>query len=191
MRSRAWKKEDVFRTTKCFSPSTNGYPGGFPKGFLKWIQEHGWWGKHRCYLCAGAVNDLEAVRVDVRPEVKPTHCEDARHTSLPDDEFDCVIVDPPYSRDLAQKLYGTEDVYSSVNMFAKEAGRICAPGGLVITLTYEVPRRVKDCDLEACCGVYQAINVAHMRCLAVWRKKGTATEKCPKNTMPLFRGDKA
>jgi hypothetical protein len=167
--SKRWKATDVFRTTKCFSPRNNGYPGGFPLGFLKWCREQGWWGEKRCYLCAGGVVDEMAVRVDIRPQTNPTHCEDARHTSLPDAAFDCVIIDPPYSKELAERLYDTAAVFSSVNAFAKEARRIAAPGALIVTLSYEVPKRIRGCNLVACCGVYQTISVAHMRCLSVWR----------------------
>ena len=62
---KVWDHRKVFRTTKCFSPSTNGYPGGFPLGFLKYLKEMDWWGKKRVYLCAGGVNDPEAIRVDI------------------------------------------------------------------------------------------------------------------------------
>ena len=165
-----WDKDNVFRTTKCFSPMTNRYPGGFPVGFIKYLKENGWWGDKRCYLCCGKVDDEDAVRVDIKEEVNPTHLEDARNTSLPDEEFDCIIIDPPYSKDLAKSMYGTEKVWSWINSFTKEALRLCKEDGLIITLSYEVPRRIKGCDLVACIGVYQAMSVAHMRCLSVWRK---------------------
>ncbi len=65
-----WKKEDVYRTTKCFSFRVdNNYNGAFPLGFLKWLREMKWWGKKRCYLCSGMVNDPEAVTVDIKPAI--------------------------------------------------------------------------------------------------------------------------
>ena len=64
--------ENVYRTTKCFGVNGQGQiKGAFPKGFLKWIKENGWIGQKRCYLCAGMVDDKEAMRVDIREEVKP------------------------------------------------------------------------------------------------------------------------
>lgn len=165
-----WDHTKLFRTTKCFTPSTNGYPGGFPRGFLKYLQKMGWWGKKRAYLCAGGIDDPEAVRVDILPKTNPTHCEDARATSLSDNTFDVVIIDPPYTRELAKKLYKTEKYYSSINQFTKEASRIVKPNGLIITLSYEVPRRIPNCNFIAVVGVYQAINVAHIRCLTVSKK---------------------
>ena len=165
-----WDKNAVFRTTRCFSPSNNGYVGGFPLGFLKYIKEHEWWGKKRAHLCSGGIDDPQAVRVDIKPETNPTHCEDAGNTSLPDNEFDCVIIDPPYSRDLAKELYGTEKHFHGIDYFTKEASRICKSGGLIITLSYQVPRRIPNCNFIAVVGVYQAIQVANMRCLTVSRK---------------------
>ena len=166
-----WDKDKVFRTTKCFSPRTNGYPGGFPVGFLKYVQDNGWWGENRAYLCAGMVDDPKSVRVDIRSEVHPTHCEDARRTSLQENSFDCVIVDPPYSAELAERLYDTKKVFASVNAFTKEAERICEPGGIIISLSYEVPKRLPNSDIIAVIGVYQVMSVAHMRALVVWKKR--------------------
>jgi len=163
--------------TKCLGPQTNGYPGGFPIGFLPWLREHGWWGQKRCYLCCGAVKDGDAVRVDVKEEVNPTLLEDASHTSLDDNTFDCVIIDPPYSEDLADSLYGTKDDYHGINAFLKEGARIAKPGGLVITLSYEVPKVPPKCNLIAMWGVYQLFNNSKIRACSVWRKDGEISSK--------------
>ena len=167
----AWNKDSVYRTTKCFGPQTNRYPGGFPVGFLKWVKEMGWCGVSRCYLCSGAVDDLESTRVDLNPQVNPTHLEDARNTTLPNESFDWVMIDPPYSKALAKSMYGTEKQWSSINKFTKEAKRICQPGGLILTLSYEVPKRIHGSDLIACVGAYQTMGVAYMRCFTAWRVK--------------------
>ena len=159
----------IFRTTKCFgAKGINKYKGGFPAGFLKWLKEMGWLiGEKRCYLCAGMVDDKEAIRVDIKKECNPTHLEDARKTSLPDNEFDVVILDPPYTKELARDLYGTEDYYAGINALTNEAVRICKPGGKIITLTYEIRKRLKDCDFIAVCGIYQVPAMSYMRCLTV------------------------
>ena len=144
--------------------------GAFPNGFLSWLKQMGWWGDVRVYLCAGAVKDDAAVRVDIRSEMNPTHCEDARRTSLPSGKYDLVILDPPYSEQLADELYGTKEHYVGINGLTKEASRITAPGGLIITLTYEIPKRIKDCDFIAVCGIYTIPATSYMRCLTVSRK---------------------
>ena len=76
-----WDKDKLFRTTKCFGAwaGRDHYNGSFPAGFLKWVKSLEYWGEKRCYLCAGIVNDPEAIRVDIKPETNPTHCEDARN----------------------------------------------------------------------------------------------------------------
>ena len=171
-KGKKWDHTKIFRTTKCFGAwsGRNPYSGSFPAGFLKWVKEMGWWGEKRCYLCAGMVDDKESVRVDIQSECKPTHCEDARHTSLPNKEFDWIMIDPPYTKELAKKLYGTEKYYAGINAFTKEASRICKKGGFIITLSYEIPKRLPDCDFVAVCGVYQVPAVSHMRCFTVSKK---------------------
>jgi len=166
-----WNKEDVYRTTKCFSPRNNGYPGGFPQGFIRYLKTMGWWGEKRCYLCSGKVEDPDSIRVDLEPSVNPTHLEDASNTSLEGESFDCVIIDPPYSKDLAEKLYKKGKYFKGINAFTKEGNRILKHGGLIISLSYEIPNRPKNCDLIACVGVYQVMGVSWMRCLAVWKKR--------------------
>ena len=172
----------VYRTTRCFvswSRNSDGthYSGAFPSGFIKWVHKMGWWGEKRAYLCAGKVEDADAVRVDIVPETNPTHLEDATKTSLPDNEFDCVIIDPPYSRELAKDLYNTEKYYYSINKFTKEAARIVKPGGLILTLTYEIPKRIPGCVFIAVCGVYTVPMTGYMRCFTVAQKQEPSQPK--------------
>lgn len=165
--------QKIYRTTKCFgAKSKSKLKGSFPNGFLTWIKNMGWHGEKRCYLCAGDIDDEYSTRVDIRPDYKPTHLEDANNTSLPNNKFDLVMIDPPYTRSLAKELYSTEKYYHGINAFAKEAERICKPKGLIITLSYEIPKRIKNCDFIAVCGIYQIPAVSYMRCLTVSQKNG-------------------
>lgn len=138
---------------------------------MKWVRVMEWWGDDRVYLCAGMVEDPGSICVDIRPEANPTHLEDARHTSLESESADWVMIDPPYSKQLAKDLYGTEKHYAGINAFTKEASRIVKPGGLIVTLTYEIPKRLPGCDFIAVCGVYTVPMTGYMRCLTVSRKK--------------------
>lgn len=175
--AKKWKQEEVFRTTKCFGSwgpkdaKGNRCPGAFPNGFVKWVKDQGWWGERRVWLCAGGVVDPGSKRVDLRHQVEPTHLEDARDTSIKSKSADIVFIDPPYSRILAKDLYGTELHYASINEFTKEASRLVVKGGLILTLTYEIPRRIPGCDFIAVCGVYTIPMTGYMRCLTVSRKK--------------------
>ncbi len=138
-----------------------------------------WWGDERVYLCSGPVGDNQAIRVDVRPEVNPTHIEDARNTSLENESADFVLIDPPYTKDLADKYYGTKKDYHGINVFTKEAARIVKPGGLILTLTYEIPKRIPGCDFIAVCGVYTVPMTGYMRCFTVSRKTGEPIKQKP------------
>jgi len=169
-KKKSWNKDDVYRTTKCFSPRTNGYPGGFPVGFMKYLEKNGWIKGKVCFLCSGKAEYPNAVTVDINAGVKPTYCCDARNTGLEPEQFDTIIIDPPYTKELADKLYNTSKWFSSINSFTKEAERLCKPGGLIVTLSYEVPKRIKNTNFIVVIGVYQTISVAHIRCLTVSRK---------------------
>jgi hypothetical protein len=166
---------EVDRGTKCFSGfHGSDCDGAFPKGFFKWVATKGWLvgeASGRCHLCAGLIDDPGSFKVDIRPEVKPDLVADATNTGLEDDRFDCVVIDPPYSKDLAQKLYGTGDNFYSINPFLKEGIRIAKPGGLIMTLSYETPKTPKGADLVACWGVYTCPMTSYMRCFTVWRKR--------------------
>src|SRR5581483_7736987 len=135
------KRPAVSRGTKPFGSGTNGFGGGFPRQFLPWVRKMGWLdgSQNIAWLCAGGVKE-PGFRVDIRAETKPDLVADAAATGLQSDRFDYAIIDPPYSRDLAKKLYGTESFYHSINLFIDEAVRITKPGGRVITLSYECPK---------------------------------------------------
>lgn len=163
--------KDISRGTKCFS-AFHGTDtiGAYPKGFLKWLLMQKWVDGSRCHLCSGRVQDEGSFRVDIRPEMEPDLIADARETGLESERFDSVLIDPPYSKELAQKLYGTAEVWSSINAFVKEAMRIVRVGGTVVTLTYEIPKIPKNAELLAVWGIYTMPHTTMMRCLAVFRK---------------------
>ena len=173
--------ENVYRTTKCFGVNGQGQiKGAFPKGFIDWIKKMGWWKDRRCYLCSGMISDSDAMKVDVRKEVFeklgiPTNNTnfliiDAKDTSLPSESFDWVMIDPPYTKILARDYYDTEKYYHGINAFTKEAERICKKGGLILTLSYEIPKRIKNCDFLAVVGVYTVPFTGYMRCFTVSKK---------------------
>jgi len=182
-----WKEEDVERGTKSFGPETNGYPGGYPKGFLSWCRNHGYWGDKRLHVPCGMVADSdpgEVVRVDVKmpPETNATHSFDATKASAWPYEwkeyFDLVLIDKPYTKDLAERLYDTEDVYAGLDKWVACAKYSVKPGGLLAHLDYQVPKRPgDDWNLVACWGIYTAMSVRHMMCFQVWRKDGETDEE--------------
>lgn len=174
------KRPPVSRGTKPFGSGTNGFGGGFPRQFLPWVRKMGWLGEstheNTCWLCSGGIEEA-GVRVDIRAETQPTIVADATKTELVSNVFEYVVIDPPYSRELAKKLYGTADYYHSINKFIDEAVRIAAPGGNIITLSYECPKIPAGCDMLAVWGVYQIPLLSYMRCFCVFRKRETVVEE--------------
>ena len=194
-----WDHTKVSRGTKCFSAmSATGYPGSYPVGFHEWVKENGWWGEKRIHLCAGGVGviDPDSDRVDVQEEIDPdivgswgkrggkghgrrrtkttaNIIADARKTGLPDESYDWVGIDPPYSEALAESLYGTKEHYAGIDAFAREGWRLLRPGGYLMTFTSAVGGRPSsDADLIACWGIYQIPNVRNLTCMNVWKKRG-------------------
>ena len=183
------KMKNIYRTTKCFGVNGQGkIKGAFPKGFIEWIKKNDWWEKQRCYLCAGKVKDDSAIKVDVRAEAfEDVYCypnlelsdkhvvADATNTELLNESFDWIMIDPPYTKELAKNYYGTDKDYHGINAFTKEAERLCKPNGLILTLSYEIPKRIPNCDFIAVVGVYTVPFTGYMRCFTVSRKKSGAT----------------
>ena len=173
----------------------SGYPGGYPVGYLAWCQKKGWWGDKRIHLCAGGVVDHDADKVDIQRTTIPGNWSgnrghainedgsyqttaniiaDGRDTKLAPEQYDAVFIDPPYSSEHAFRLYGkkAEDHYSGIHAFLKEASRLVKPGGLIITLSYEVPPLVDDLEIIARYGLYQIPAVRNMSGHFVFRKPG-------------------
>jgi hypothetical protein len=174
--------ESVDRGTKCFSPQTNGYPGGYPVGFIDWVRSKGWWGDRRLHVPCGRVVDPhpgQVARVDVLapPITNATDVFDATDSNLWsvlwDESFDLVMIDKPYSEDLAESLYDTKECYAGIDRFVSNAKKTVAPGGYLCTLDYQVPKRPgDDWNLVACWGIYCAMSIRHMMCFQVWQRDG-------------------
>ena len=161
--------DEVSRGTKCFSCSSGkDYNGVFPRGFIDWVKQMGWWREERCYLCSGTIQD--GFTVDIRPDRNPTLVADATNTGLEPATFSWVMIDPPYSAELAERLYGTGKYYYSINTFVKEAERLTKNGGLILTLSYEIPKIPKGTKLLAVWGIYTVPICSYMRCFTVFKK---------------------
>ena len=164
-------EKGVSRGTKCLGAYKGvDCKGAYPSGYLAFLKANCWWGEKRIHLCSGRVKD-EGFKVDIRPEMQPDLVADARDTKLPEGSYDCAIIDPPYSAVLAEELYGTGKHYASINQFINEGVRLVRPGGFVVSLSYEIPRLQKGCDMVAVWGIYEVPSVSSMRCMVVFKKK--------------------
>jgi len=161
---------EVSRGTKALGADTNGFGGGFPRQFIPWVKKMGWYPDGEvCWLCSGGITE-PGFKVDIRPETRPDLVADATQTGLEANRFDAVFIDPPYSAELAAKLYGTKAYYHSINKFLEEGIRICKPGGLIVSLSYEVCKAFKDAEFLAVWGLYTVPSCSSMRCFIVLRK---------------------
>ena len=109
-------------------PRKNKYRGGFPLHFEKkfWKMMGSPINVLHPFGGAAEIGD----RVDLNPETRPTWVGDAHNLNwIPDEEYDLVIVDPPYDDEQAQQLYKTPKLHYS--KYIAEAVRVCKTGGHV------------------------------------------------------------
>ena len=123
-------------------PPKSKYKGGFPLHFEPNLMQI--LGYPRDVLQPfGGLAEM-GVRVDINPEVNPDIVADAHDLPLPDESFDCVILDPPYSDEEAQLLYQTPPLRPG--MYIKEAVRVLKEGGWLCVYTDREPRRPARCN---------------------------------------------
>lgn len=144
-----------------FGPFPDG--GGYPHDFLPWAYRT----MAACsglpcnpdgvlHLCSGSM--VRGIRVDVRAEMNPTVVSDCRKTGLPDESFDFILADPPYSKEYAKNLYGTEKQYPQPSQIVAEACRLLRPRGVFGLMHFQVPifkrpmRLVKVFGISTGCG---------------------------------------
>lgn len=126
--------------------------GAYPKGFLHWALR-----QLRCapsevlHVCAGMLGRTAGVSVDVRPAARPSICADGRVLPFRDSHFGGVLLDPPYSVEYAEGLYGCE--YPRPSHLLAESARVARPGAILGMLHFLVPQLPPDCRLLSVHGV--------------------------------------
>lgn len=163
-----------FKEAEYFGDFPDG--GGYPKRFL----EHAFRTlgvtdpEKVLHLCSGSVRG--GIRVDIRPEMKPTVVCDARDTPFDDESFDWIMMDPPYSEGYATNLYGTGDHYPKPGQLLKEASRLLRPGGRVGLLHFQVPMFRKPLRLVSVHGITTGLGF-NIRAWTVLEKTHTILEE--------------
>lgn len=115
--------------------------GRLPAGFLAWAYSVLDLGDSRSVLhvCSGGLDsETRGVRVDLRPQVRPDVVADGRALPFADASFDAVLIDPPYSKEYAEHLYGT--AYPRPSALLREACRVVRPTRCVGIVHFLVPR---------------------------------------------------
>lgn len=167
-----------FRDVWGLGPASTRYPGSFPNGLVNRIKEKGWWGDKRLWLFSGSFMDRHGITVDLKRECRPDIVADCSRLPIVDEAFDFVNLDPPYSAEEAERLYGTRmpNLLRSMN----EAARVCRPGGLVVLLHRVIPwhhpeenKHKKRLRIVAIVGVFVIGGYTNLRALSIWRKEGS------------------
>jgi SAM-dependent methyltransferase len=123
-------------------PPRSRYPGAFPLYFEENLVRLLGYPEAILHPFGGRAET--GTRVDIRPEVEPDRVADAHDLPFADDEFDCVVLDPPYSDEEAQTLYGTPPLRPAV--YVAEAVRVLKPGGWLCVYSDREPRRPARCS---------------------------------------------
>ena len=124
-------------------PPVSKYKGGFPRFFeqnlIKLL------GYPDSVLQPFGGRAEYGVRMDLDSLVEPDIVADAHDIPYPDDCFDLVLLDPPYSQTEALELYGVPRKLEP-GKFLAEAVRVAKPGGWVVVYSDREPRRPPRCN---------------------------------------------
>jgi SAM-dependent methyltransferase len=142
--------------------------GAYPKGFLAWaarlLQVRR---SDLLHVCSGTLPAGEGTRVDCRPAARPDILADGRALPFRDGAFPAVLLDPPYSPDYAQDLYGTD--YPRPAHLLAEAARVVRPCGRVGILHFLTPMIPPGCRLLSIHGVTQGLGY-RIRALTIYQR---------------------
>lgn len=145
--------------------------GQYPKGFLRFALRHLYCKPSEVlHVCSGRLSDREVgggVRVDLRARALPTARADGRALPFKDESFAGVLLDPPYTKEYAQELYGTE--YPRPSHLLKEAARVLRPGGRIGILHFIMPYPPQGCRYVTVVGISTGCGYA-LRAFSIFRK---------------------
>lgn len=174
-------QKPYFRDVWCLGTSKTGYPGSFPQDLVNKVRRR-WWGQKRLWMFAGVFRDPGHTTVDIKPDLKPTVVANCEDLPFPDASFDFVFVDPPYSAEESDRLYGLP--YCSIPKVLNEMARVCRPGGYCLFSHRLIPLRhpsfssqFKRLEIVATVGVWTLGGFSNIRALTVWRKTESLVDR--------------
>lgn len=143
--------------------------GKYPKGFLEWVAPQ--LRATPCeilHLCSGGLEPSDGgIRVDLRLEVRPDVVADVRKLPFPSDHFHAVLIDPPYSVEYAEGLYGTE--YPRPSHLLAEAVRVAHPGSRIGIVHFLIPYPPKGAKYLGCAAITAGCGY-RVRALTIFEK---------------------
>ncbi len=95
------------------------------------------------HVCSGSLKPREGIRVDVRAAARPDVLADGRSLPFTDGSIAAVMLDPPYTVQYAQDLYGVD--YPRPSHLLREAARVVRPCGRIAFVHYLVPMPPPGC----------------------------------------------
>ena len=95
------------------------------------------------HVCSGSLPPGEGIRVDLRQEARPDLRADGRALPFRDGAFRAVLLDPPYTPEYAEHLYGQE--YPKPAHLLAEAARVVQPCGRIGFVHFAVPYPPPGC----------------------------------------------
>ena len=140
------RRRQIFSADRGRGSASGGF--GHPAGFGAWeLEEYGDWPDgggypHRFlahayralgaepgqvwHICSGSMQGERTL--DIRPETGAAVVADALNMPFADSELEFCLADPPYSKELAQGLYGTGASYPDPRKLVGELARVSSAG---------------------------------------------------------------
>ena len=116
------------------------------------------------------------IRCDLSIDVKPDYICDAHSLPFDDNEFDLVVLDPPYSEDYSEKMYATNFIKLNFKKYTSEAVRVCKDGGYIVMYHYLATPSMPDTVLIK--RIFMETRIWHkLRCVHVYQKRPGAYKK--------------
>jgi len=109
------------------------YMGGFPKGYEEKLWRLlGYRDPSQILHVFGGKAKI-GVRIDINPRVEPDFIMDAHHLEFPDESFEVVICDPPFSDNDNKNKYENLDAKPlNEKQWLSEASRVCKKNGFIV-----------------------------------------------------------
>jgi hypothetical protein len=162
--------------------------GRYPRGFLDRVLDSlGVAGSEVLHVCTGGMSRHDArggLRVDLRMAARPDVVADGRRLPFLSESFAAVLLDPPYSVEYAETLYGVE--YPRPSHLLAEAARVVRHGGAIGMLHYLIPVPPAGCEIESVLGVTQGLGY-RIRAWTVYRKAQRGLPFAEENPAPAGR----
>lgn len=128
-------------------------------------------------MFSGSFKDDGQTTVDIKPELKPSVVANCEDLPFPDNSFDFVCADPPYSKEEAKNLYDMD--YCNIIKVVDEGARITKEGGHFLFLHRLIPiihpqfKHFKRMECVGIVGIFTISGLTNIRALSVWRKRNS------------------